>query len=55
MDILVARRRHGSAPHTTKYPIVLRSQIVLALQPSSCRELKPGSTAVVTVVRSAAG
>lgn len=40
---------HGSAPHTTKDPIVLASQIVLALQTIVSRELKPGTTAVVTV------
>jgi len=40
---------HGSAPHTTKDPIVIASQIVLALQTIVSRELKPGTTAVVTV------
>jgi amidohydrolase len=40
---------HGSAPHTTKDPIVLASEIVLALQTIVSRELKPGTTAVVTV------
>lgn len=40
---------HGSAPHTTKDPIVLASQIILALQTIVSRELKPGTTAVVTV------
>ena len=40
---------HGSAPHTTKDPIVLASQIVLAMQTIVSRELKPGTTAVVTV------
>jgi amidohydrolase len=40
---------HGSAPHTTKDPVVLASQIVLALQTIVSRELKPGTTAVVTV------
>jgi len=40
---------HGSAPHTTKDPIVLASQIVLALQTIVSREIKPGDTAVVTV------
>jgi hippurate hydrolase len=39
---------HGSAPHTTKDPVVLASQIVLALQTIVSRELKPGATAVVT-------
>jgi amidohydrolase len=40
---------HGSAPHTTKDPVVLASQIVLALQTIVSRELKPGIPAVVTV------
>jgi len=40
---------HGSAPHTTKDPIVLASQIVLALQTIVSREIKPGNAAVVTV------
>jgi hippurate hydrolase len=40
---------HGSAPHTTKDPIVLASQIVLALQTVVSRETKPGETAVLTV------
>lgn len=40
---------HGSAPHTTKDPIVIASQIVLALQTIVSRELKPGTPAVVTV------
>jgi hippurate hydrolase len=50
MDIVVRGvGGHGSAPHTTKDPIVLASQIVLALQTIVSRELKPGTTAVVTV------
>jgi amidohydrolase len=50
MDILVRGvGGHGSAPHTTKDPIVLASQIVLTLQTIVSRELKPGTTAVVTV------
>lgn len=40
---------HGSAPHTTKDPIVLASQIVVALQTIVSREIKPGAPAVVTV------
>jgi len=40
---------HGSAPETTKDPVVLASQIVLALQTIVSRELKPGVPAVVTV------
>ena len=50
VDILVRGvGGHGSAPHTTKDPIVLASEIVLALQTIVSRELKPGTPAVVTV------
>ncbi len=50
VDILVRGvGGHGSAPQTTKDPVVLASQIVLALQTIVSRELKPGTTAVVTV------
>jgi hippurate hydrolase len=40
---------HGAWPHTTKDPIVLASQIVLALQTIVSREVEPGQAAVVTV------
>jgi hippurate hydrolase len=40
---------HGAAPENTKDPIVLASQIVLALQTIVSRELHPGERAVVTV------
>jgi hippurate hydrolase len=40
---------HGSAPETTKDPIVLASQIVLALQTIVSRENSPLDPAVVTV------
>lgn len=40
---------HGSMPHLGKDPIVLASQIVLALQTIVSREVKPGDPAVVTV------
>jgi amidohydrolase len=40
---------HGAYPHKTKDPIVLASQIVLALQTIVSREIRPGDTAVVTV------
>ena len=40
---------HGAFPHTTKDPIVLASQIVLALQTIVSREVMPGEPAVVTV------
>jgi amidohydrolase len=40
---------HGAWPQTTKDPIVLASQIVLALQTIVSRETEPGQAAVVTV------
>jgi amidohydrolase len=40
---------HGSAPHTARDPIVLASQIVVALQTIVSREVPPGTPAVVTV------
>jgi len=40
---------HGAWPHTTKDPIVLAAQIVLALQTIVSREIQPGEPAVVTV------
>lgn len=40
---------HGASPHKTKDPIVLASQIVLALQTIVSREIRPGDPAVVTV------
>lgn len=40
---------HGSRPHTTKDPILLAAQIVVALQTIVSRELEPGTPAVVTV------
>lgn len=40
---------HGSMPHLCKDPIVLASQIVLALQTIVSREVKPGDPAVITV------
>src|SRR3954451_15166750 len=40
---------HGAYPHTTKDPIVLASQIVLALQTLVSRENNPFDPAVVTV------
>jgi hippurate hydrolase len=40
---------HGAHPYSTRDPIVLASQIVLALQTIVSRELKPGTPAVVTV------
>ena len=40
---------HGSMPHLCKDPIVLASQIVLALLTIVSREVRPGDPAVVTV------
>ena len=40
---------HGAQPQTTKDPIVLAAQIVLALQTIVSREVTPGTTAVVTI------
>lgn len=40
---------HGSMPHLCKDPIVLSSQIVLALQTIVSREVRPGDPAVITV------
>ncbi|MGH9787813.1 MAG: amidohydrolase [Candidatus Acidiferrales bacterium] len=40
---------HGAYPHTTKDPIVLASQLVLALQTIRSREINPQDAAVVTV------
>jgi hippurate hydrolase len=40
---------HGSMPHLGRDPVVLASQIVLALQTIVSREIRPGDPAVVTV------
>jgi len=40
---------HGAYPHTTKDPVVLAAQIVLALQTIVSRETNPQDAAVVTV------
>lgn len=50
IDILVRGiGGHGARPHSTRDPVVLASEIVLALQTIVSRELKPGTPAVVTV------
>jgi amidohydrolase len=50
VDILVhGVGGHGAMPNTTKDPIVLASQIVLALQTIDSRELHPVEPVVVTV------
>lgn len=40
---------HGAYPHTTKDPIVIAAQVILALQTIVSRETKPIEPAVVTV------
>jgi hippurate hydrolase len=40
---------HGASPHAGRDPIVLASQIVLALQTLVARELPPRDAGVVTV------
>lgn len=40
---------HGSMPHTTKDPVVLAAQIVIALQTIGSREIDPREAVVVTV------
>jgi amidohydrolase len=40
---------HGAWPHTTKDPIVLAAQTILAIQTIVSRETQPGDPAVVTV------
>jgi len=40
---------HGAAPHTTKDPIVLSAQMILAFQTIVSREINPLDPAVVTV------
>ena len=50
MDIVVKGvGGHGAYPHQAKDPVVLASQIVLALQTIVSREIRPGDPAVVTV------
>jgi len=50
MDIVVyGAGGHGAMPHKTKDPVVLASQIVLALQTIVSREIDPTEPAVVTV------
>ena len=50
VDIIVrGAGGHGAYPHTTKDPVVLASQIVLALQTIRSREINPQDAAVVTV------
>ncbi|NIR51639.1 amidohydrolase [candidate division KSB1 bacterium] len=50
VDILVRGiGGHGAYPHTTKDPVVISAQIIMALQTIVSREIKPIEPAVVTV------
>lgn len=50
VDVTIyGRGGHGAYPHLAVDPIVIASQVVLALQTIPSRELKPYETAVVTV------
>lgn len=50
VDILIhGRGGHGAYPHLAVDPIVMASEVVLALQTIASREVKPSETAVVTV------
>jgi hippurate hydrolase len=50
LDLTVAGRGgHGAWPHLTVDPVVIGSEIVLALQTIVARKLAPGTKAVVTV------
>jgi len=40
---------HGAYPHTTRDPIVLAAQVILALQTVVSREVRPTEAAVITV------
>jgi len=50
VDIIVhAAGAHGASPHRGSYPVVLGSEIVLALQTIVSRELAPREAGVITV------
>ena len=50
VDITVyGRGGHGAYPHKTKDPVVMASQIILALQTVVSREISPLDSAVITV------
>jgi hippurate hydrolase len=40
---------HGALPHTTKDPVVIAAQVILALQTIVSREIDPATPAVITV------
>ena len=40
---------HGASPHTTKDPVIIAAQVILALQTIVSREIKPTEPAVITV------
>lgn len=46
---IFGRGGHGAYPHTTRDPVVLAAQIILALQTVISRELSPLDSAVITV------
>ena len=40
---------HGALPHTTKDPVIIAAQVILALQTIVSREINPAEPAVITV------
>ncbi len=40
---------HGALPHTTKDPVIIAAQVILALQTIISREINPAEPAVITV------
>jgi amidohydrolase len=52
---IIGKGGHGAMPHQAIDPIVIASQIVLALQTTISRNLKPLDTGVVTVGKVSAG
>ena len=40
---------HGALPHTTKDPVIISAQVILALQTIVSREINPAEPAVITV------
>ena len=52
---IVGKGGHGAMPHQTVDPIVIASQIVLALQTTISRNIKPMEAGVVTVGKVSAG
>lgn len=52
---IIGKGGHGAMPHQTVDPIVVAAQVILALQTTISRNLKPTDPGVVTVGRVAAG